>query len=108
MPSQPPRYRPPGAKPGGRKPWAKASGHVDKRVRGRAGQRARRAVLNEEPLCRMCLAEGRVSASVVVDHIKPLSQGGSDDRGNKQGLCDPCHDAKTKAEAVEGRRGKPL
>lgn len=106
MPSQPPRFRPAGWKP--RKAWARDDGHVDKRLRGRAGQRARRQVLNEEPLCRRCLAEGRVSASVVVDHIRPLSQGGSDDRANKQGLCDPCHDAKTKTEAVEGRRGRPL
>ena len=102
MPSQAPRFRPAGWKP--RKPWARDDSHVDKRLRGRAGQRARRRVLEEEPLCRRCLAEGRTSASVVVDHIRPLSQGGSDDRANKQGLCGPCHDAKTKAEAVEGRR----
>jgi 5-methylcytosine-specific restriction protein A len=104
MPSQPPRYRPPGWKPSVRKPWARDERHVDKRLRGRAGQRARRAVLDEEPLCRKCLEQGRTTASEVVDHIRPLSQGGSDQRSNKQGLCVPCHDAKTKAEAAEGRR----
>lgn len=108
MPSQPPRYRPPGWKPSERKPWARDARHEDKRVRGRKGQRIRRRVLEEEPLCRMCLAEGRTSASVVVDHVVPLSQGGSDDRANKQGLCDPCHDAKTQREAAEGRRRADL
>lgn len=55
-------------------------------------------MLAEEPLCRACLDRGRTSPSEVVDHIKPLAWGGSDDRSNKQGLCKPCHDAKSAAE----------
>lgn len=34
----------------------------------------------------------------------PLSEGGSDERSNKQGLCDPCHDAKSAAERAAARR----
>jgi 5-methylcytosine-specific restriction protein A len=55
-------------------------------------------VLDEEPFCRVCLNNGRHVASDVVDHIKPLAWGGSDERSNKQALCVPCHDAKSKAE----------
>jgi len=52
----------------------------------------------EEPFCRICLAKGKHVATDVVDHIKPLAWGGSDDRSNKQGLCNPCHDAKSAIE----------
>jgi len=58
-------------------------------------------VLDEEPFCRACLTRGLHVASDKVDHIKPLAWGGSDERDNKQGLCDPCHDAKSKAERAE-------
>ena len=66
--------------------------------------RDRAAVLAEEPLCRSCEAIGRVTASAVVDHIVPLAAGGTDERGNKQGLCKPCHDAKSAEERAEARR----
>ena len=101
MPMQPPAFRPPGAGP--RKPWAPTSALVDRRARGRAGMRARQQVLDEEPFCRACLALGRRVASDVVDHKVPLAWGGSDDRANKQGLCAPCHDAKSAAERAEDR-----
>ncbi len=38
-----------------------------------AWRRLRLQVLTKEPLCRLCAAEGRVSAAEVVDHIKPIS-----------------------------------
>jgi 5-methylcytosine-specific restriction enzyme A len=68
------------------------------RLRGRAGVRLRQQVRDEEPLCRRCLAEGRTRATAEVDHIRPLSRGGSNDRSNLQGLCAPCHLAKSIAE----------
>lgn len=37
-----------------------------------------------------------------IDHIIPRSRGGGDARSNLQGLCKPCHSAKTKRE-----RGHP-
>lgn len=101
MPSQPPRFRAAGARAA--RPWAPQGGVVDKRKRGRAGMRERAQVLKEEPLCRLCLARGISRASVMVDHIKPLAWGGSDERANKQGLCKPCHDEKSKAERAEAR-----
>lgn len=66
--------------------------------------RDRAAVLAEEPFCRTCLARGLQVASDKVDHIIPLAWGGTDTRANKQALCDPCHDAKSKAERAEARR----
>jgi len=45
----------------------------------------------------MCLANGRVQASEVVDHIKP-HRGPTDplmwDNGNLQALCKRCHDGR--------------
>lgn len=94
MPTRPPRIG--GTKT--RTAWAPTRSMPVKRVHGRAGQKARALVLAEEPLCRECSKAGRARAAAIVDHIKPLAWGGSDDRKNKQGLCKPCHDAKSKAE----------
>jgi 5-methylcytosine-specific restriction protein A len=78
------------------------------RKRGRAGQRDRAQVIAEEPLCRACLIKGVEMPTDVIDHIKPLAWGGSDDRRNKQGLCNPCHDVKSAAEReVDRRRRHP-
>lgn len=68
--------------------------------------RMRKRVLAEEPLCRICLAEDRVTASTVADHIVPKAEGGTDERENYQGACKPCHDIKTAEEAAraQGRR----
>jgi len=45
-----------------------------------------------------------VSASEEVDHVVPLSLGGTEDRHNKQGICKPCHKAKTARESAAARR----
>lgn len=105
MPTQPPRFS--FVKTAPRKAWARPLFHQDERKRGRAGQRDRAQVLAEEPLCRICEAKGLTAASEQVDHVIPLSQGGKDERYNKQGLCKPCHRAKTKRESAAGRRGSP-
>lgn len=58
-----------------------------------------RAQLRREPLCRMCLAEGRYTPAVLVDHIKPIRQGGDPlDLDNLQSLCNACHERKSQAE----------
>lgn len=61
------------------------------RTTGRKWMRMRHVVLVEEPVCKIC---GR-KASRQVDHIIPLSKGGTDTRDNLQGVCDDCHDEKT-------------
>lgn len=105
MPIQAPRF---GRPPSQRKKWARPEGQVDRRKRGRAGQRDRAQVLAEEPLCRHCLAIGRTEPSTVVDHIKRLADGGSDERDNKQGLCTGCHDAKSAAEQARDRAARGI
>jgi 5-methylcytosine-specific restriction protein A len=102
MPWQPPRF---GVAAVPRKKWAPTFGRPDQRKRGRAGQRERAQVIAEEPLCRACLAHGKERATDEVDHIVPLSEGGRDDRANKQGLCIDCHRSKTLTEAAARRRG---
>lgn len=57
-------------------------------------------VLQDEPTCRVC----DFLPSVTVDHIVPIAEGGAElDRDNLQGICTPCHDAKTAEEAARGR-----
>lgn len=74
------------------------------RTRGRTWQRIRAQVLFDEPLCRACMACGRVTAAAEVDHIKPLHAGGTDARENLQSLCASCHADKSAAELGHERR----
>lgn len=99
MPVQPPRF--------GRQAPAKAhrGTYQHKRLRGRAGVRLRELVRREEPLCRKCLENGLTRATEEIDHIRPLSAGGSNARSNLQGLCIPCHKAKSDSEQPNGRPG---
>ena len=69
--------------------------------------RTRSAWLSAHPLCKHCVAEGRVTAATEVDHVVPLHQGGADDESNFQSLCNDCHKAKTAQEA-RGRAGGVL
>lgn len=73
---------------------------------GRDHDAMRALVLNEEPLCRACLAmcPPRYSATQVADHIVPKAEGGTDDRDNYQGLCRPCDVVKTAREAARSRK----
>jgi len=50
-------------------------------------------------LCLDCLAAGRVTSALDVDHVIPLSQGGERlDATNCRSLCRACHRAKTAAD----------
>lgn len=75
------------------------------RVAGSRWKRIRLEHLADEPLCRMCTQQSRVTLATEVDHIKPLWEGGQEyDRDNLQSLCSPCHIIKTSEEAK--RRAK--
>ena len=64
-------------------------------------RRFRAAVLAREPRCRRCGAR-----ATEADHIVPVSRGGTNDpEANGQGLCRPCHDAKTRAEGRDRPQG---
>lgn len=64
--------------------------------------RALRLQLN--PLCCKCRAMGRLVEASVVDHIKPIEDGGGSlDLDNTQSLCKSCHNSKTRTDT--NRRG---
>lgn len=76
------------------------------RKRGWAGQVDRDRIRQRDcGMCQECKRQGFARAGRVVDHIIPLWAGGSDEDDNKQLLCDPCHDAKSKAEAAQRAGG---
>ena len=59
--------------------------------------RNQKRILN--PLCEYCLKEGKVVGMEIVDHIKPISEGGDPlHLSNLQSLCDKCHRIKTAKE----------
>lgn len=72
------------------------------RKRGWAGVQDRGRIRRRDcGLCQECKRQGRVSLGSAVDHKTPLWAGGSDEDENKELLCGPCHDAKSKREAAE-------
>ncbi len=90
----------------GRKPWDHDGRTTTPRGYGWAWQQLRAQVLRDEPLCRACDAKGQVTRATQVDHVKPKTKGGTDDRTNLAPLCEPCHEAKTARDA--GKRSKPI
>jgi len=65
------------------------------RIRGHRWMAIRRFILSRDPICKECLKKDIVTSAVEVDHIVPLSRGGSNEEENLQGLCKPCHSMKT-------------
>ena len=65
------------------------------RLQGRRGVEQRKRRRTAEPLCRDCLAEGRVVRATVLDHIVPLALGGSDMDENIRALCARHHEIRT-------------
>ena len=99
MPNKPPRL-------GQRAPQAKQQRLPDHREQSQkrgydwTWRALSKQVRMEEPLCRHCLRDGRVTAATLVDHIVPLSLSPELrlDRGNLQALCSRCHSFKTQAD----------
>ena len=66
-------------------------------------QKIRRAYLNANPICVVCLAEGRTTAADQVDHIEPLSAGGTNEESNLRSMCRHHHSQRTARESAWGR-----
>ncbi|GAJ00432.1 unnamed protein product, partial [marine sediment metagenome] len=62
-------------------------------------ERLRMMILQRDPICKDCNSQ----ASTTVDHIIPVSQGGTDDMDNLQGLCEKCHNRKAAKEKKDFR-----
>ena len=77
-----------------------------RRIRGRRLQEYRAAWFCLHPLCAECDRNGKVRLATQLDHIVALENGGTDfDKpGNRQGLCDACHEVKTARDL--GHRSK--
>ena len=100
MPTCPPRYRgAPPVQPETRPAQAydRQRGSAASRGYDRTWQRLRRLVLTDEPLCRHCLAAGRVQPAIEVHHLVAVRI--RPDlrlvRSNLAALCKPCHSAET-------------
>jgi 5-methylcytosine-specific restriction protein A len=106
LPSKPSVHRPPGFRSTAevKRALDRERPSATRRGYGPRWRRARAAYLARHPLCVPCAAGGRLAPATVVDHVVPHhgDQRLFWDESNWQGLCKPCHDAKT---AREGRWG---
>ena len=75
--------------------WA-ASTRKTRLPPSRAWERLRLTVIERDPICQVC----HQAISTEVDHIDP---GDNHALTNLQGICAPCHQAKTQTEAAAGR-----
>ncbi|WP_201780617.1 HNH endonuclease [Sphingomonas sp. Leaf257] len=71
-------------------------------------RRQRLAIFSAEPLCRYCLARGRVTPATILDHIVALALGGTNDIANLAPACRACNDAKAVIEARYAMRGHDI
>ena len=83
--------------------WAKPV-QATKRITGRRLQQLRAELFRRAPMCAECERQGRITLASQRDHIKPLTEGGTDTEDNVQGLCETCHDAKSLQERLQGQR----
>lgn len=75
---------------------------------GRPWRRLREQILKRDQYlcqCDDCRAAERIRPAHEVDHIIPLSQGGTDSSSNLRAINHDCHKAKTQREARQGARG---
>lgn len=106
MPTRPPAHRPPWAKPPApRVPFERGRGSSTARGYGQDWRRVRAQVLAREPLCRTCMAQGRVTEATEVHHEVSIRADSSRrlDPANLIPTCKPCH---LSATGRDGARAK--
>lgn len=87
---------------------------MTERIRGWKLQQLRRRLFMANPLCAICHENGHCVVGVELDHITPISKGGTNDETNLQFLCAECHRAKTARDLghtykpVIGKDGWPI
>ena len=85
-----------GGKP--KREYAKGS-FVEPRYNTTQWRNLRQIVLQGDPLCKMCEANGYTTLAQMVDHIKPVRLGGEFwNQDNLQPLCNSCHASKSAKE----------
>lgn len=90
---------------GRKKPAQRFGGSPHLRDHSSAYRRLCARILAQEPLCRYCRHDSRITPARVADHIVALALGGNNDAGNLAPACAPCNDAKGRVEARFVRRG---
>jgi 5-methylcytosine-specific restriction protein A len=90
-----------GCKCGKKRAWDDGGRRRQRTKSGWAQQKdAKFVLLKHQTVCHVCGLAGATE----VDHVIPLSQGGTDDLGNKRPIhSTPCHRDKTAGEAKRGR-----
>ena len=73
---------------------------------GHSWRKVRNHFIQQHPLCAHCLKNGEATLAQEVDHILPLSQGGTHDESNLQSLCKSCHSRKSAKEGSRWGRKK--
>ena len=77
-------------------------------IREAIPQSVRADVLERDRICRLCLRPADVLEDagcwLEVDHIAPVSKGGTDDIDNLQALCNQCNGGKSDRYATDHRR----
>lgn len=86
-----------------RRPWM--PGHKPHTGRGHANtefyqstawRKLRVEKLRRQPLCEECEQQGKTTPAQMVDHIRPINEGGAAlDLQNLQSLCHTCHNRKS-------------
>tara|TARA_R110002051_G_scaffold114905_1_gene187828 strand:- start:91 stop:429 length:339 start_codon:yes stop_codon:yes gene_type:complete len=62
--------------------------------------------IKQNPICEQCNRDNKLSGGQCVDHITPITKGGSKVcPSNLQTLCNKCHAKKSSVEGVEYRKG---
>jgi 5-methylcytosine-specific restriction protein A len=77
---------------------------IVKKRYNRTWKRIRDRYIAAHPLCEKCASLGRVTPAQEVHHIKPLSQGGTNDVDNLMSLCTSCHSEITAREGGRWRK----
>lgn len=73
---------------------------------GRPWRRLRDRILERDKhlcQCEECKSEGRITLAEEVDHIIPISQGGTDKESNLRAISKECHKKKTMRESLMAR-----
>ncbi len=68
---------------------------------GRAWKAVRDSYVREHPLCEVCFKNGLLIPAEHVHHIKPISEGGGNNKSNLMSVCKSCH---SKIHAKRGDR----
>lgn len=72
-----------------------------------AWRKLRALKIKLNPICEECATYGRATPGEVIDHIKPINQGGAPlSIENLQTLCHACHNRKSGQEAHTARRSQ--